>query len=273
MKRFDCDTANWHVYARGARRLQLYRDDGDYLRFLNLLTYALRESGCVLLAYALMSNHYHLVLRGSSAQLTGCMRRLNCMYSHYHNQRYGLDGHTFDGPYNAFRQGTAGILLRSVAYVLFNPVQGGLCVRPQDFVWSCCKSYLNLPDSPLAVDPGQLIKLVHSDPKTAWAWFYRAMELEAKRPARSISTKPTMIELHQEQFRWLLEEARESPDRLKGEDPVVVAMYWARQVGVNPRAIAKVLAQTTVNAIRIKLARFKARLEGNPQLRSRLALT
>ena len=116
------------------------------------------------------------------------------------------------------------------------------------------------------------MKLVNRDTAVSWAWFYRAMELESKRPKKSNSAKPTMMELHQEQFGWFLEQARESSEQVKGEDPVLVAMLWARQVGVSPRAIAKVMGQMTPNTIRLRLARLNRRLEGDPALRARLTL-
>jgi REP element-mobilizing transposase RayT len=272
MRRFNCDTANWHVFARGTRRLRLFRDKQDYTRFLNNLTYALKRSGCVLWAFALMSNHYHLVLRGSSAQLTSCMRRLNMMYSRYHNKRYALDGHTFDGPYQAFRQSTPLLMLHTIAYVFFNPVKGGLCARPEDYPWSCCRCYLNLIGSPLEVDAAALAASIDPDIQRAWTRFHQAMEQQARRPAKTTVRRPTMIELHQEQFEWLVEHANAVSDRLQGESPTLVAMHWARQIGVTPKAIARVLGKSNTGSTRFQLCMFNKRLEADPKLKERLAL-
>src|SRR6185436_13300461 len=172
--------------------------------------------------------HYHLVLRGSSAQLTTCMRRLNMMYSRYHNKRYALDGHTFDGPYQAVRQPTPWLMLHTIAYVFYNPVKGGLCVRPEDYRWSCCPSYLNLPGSLLEVNAARLMATIDPDLKKVWKAFHQAMELQAKRSSSPKVGRPTMIDLHKEQFEWLLNHAKEISNRLEGEDPVLVAMHWAR---------------------------------------------
>jgi len=272
MRRFNCDAANWHVFARGARRLRLFRDDQDFSQFLNYLVYALKESGCVLWAFALMSNHYHLVLRGSSTELTGCMRRLNTMYSRYHNKRYTLDGHTFDGPYQAFRQPTPWLMLHTLAYVFFNPVKGGLSVSPEDYPWSCYRSYLDLEGSPLRVDAGKLMATIDPDLKKVWKSFHLAMELQKRRPSKPTIGRPTMIELHQEQFEWLLEHAKDVSERFQGEDPTLVAMHWAHEIGVTPKAIAQVLGISGTGAIRTRLCRFKQRLSEDADLRKRLAL-
>lgn len=271
MRRFDCGTANWHVFARGARRLQLFREEPDFSQFLIFLGYSLRTSGCTLWAFALMTNHYHLVLRGSSRELTACMRRLNLMYSRYHNRQYNLDGHTFDGPYQAYRQATPLLMLHTIAYVLFNPVKGGLSQQPENYPWSSGRSYLGLPGSPMPVDVPLLMKSMGVPEKTAWTKFHQAMDQEARRPTRP-SLKPGMTELHQRQFEWLLERARELFDRFPDEDPTVVAMHWAREAGVTPKAMANVLGLKQTAPIRTKLFRLNKRLSADPNLRSALTL-
>jgi putative transposase len=270
MRRFDCDTADWHVFARGARRLELIRDNQDCSQFLVFLSAALKKSGCALWAFALMTNHYHLVLRGDSAQLTACMRRLNTHYSRYHNRRYGLEGHAFDGPYQAFRQATPLLTLRCIAYVFYNPVKAGLCVAPEDYPWTCCRCFLGLPGSPFTVDPTPILKSVHADPKIAWKRFHQAMECEARRPTRHVAGKLTMVEVHSQQFEWLLEYAQEHARDLAGEDPKAVAMYWARKCGIAPRAMARALALPNSASIRQTVHRLSQRIAADPKLRSLL---
>ena len=78
----------WHVFARGVRRLTLFYEDFDYLKFLSLLREACLASGCVLYAYCLMANHYHLILKATSPQLSHCMWILNRKYALHHNARH-----------------------------------------------------------------------------------------------------------------------------------------------------------------------------------------
>jgi len=260
MRRLHCDPAPWHVFARGCRRLELFQDDADYARFLQILAYSLRQSGCVLWGFALMANHYHLVLHGSSDQLTACMRRLDGGYSRYHNKRYGHTGHAFDGPYQAFRQRTATLALWTVAYVFANPVQGGLCPRPGDYRWSGYRAFVGEPGSPLPIDVDSLISEVDVEPRRAWALFYQAMQSELSRPPKPSFGRLTMIEVHVQQFERLLEYAKEQAGRLRGEDPAKVAMYWARQCGVTPRAIARALGLASTQEVRNVLHALKERL-------------
>src|SRR5262249_36414557 len=148
MRRIHCGPARWHVFSRGTRRLELFRDEPDYAAFLNCLRFALKESGCLLWAYALMSNHDHLVIFGDSDQVSVCMYHLNRLYATSHNKKYRLGGHAFDGPYGAVRIPTDGMLLWTLAYVFLNPVKAGLCSTAEDYPWSGYRSFIGLEGSP-----------------------------------------------------------------------------------------------------------------------------
>ena len=269
MRRVQSDRIGWHVINRGARRLELFHDNEDYPQFLTFLKYSLAKSGTVLWAYALMSNHFHLVLYASSKELSKCMLRLNRLYSRYHNHKYSLVGHAFDGPYRAFRLGYPLLLLRCIAYVFLNPVTAFIAKDPKDYPWSCYKQYLGLPGSPVDANLQSLFQVVGTDEKTAWGWFHRAMDREARRPKKAVPDGLTMTALHAQQFEWLLDVAREREGNFGGESPELVAIYWARQLGVAPRAIAKVLGKTS-SAVSDMLYRLRQRLKADPTLEAKL---
>lgn len=267
MRRKKRKPIGWHVFARGTRRLQLFHDDQDYLQFIIFLKHALSRSGCALWAFVLMSNHYHLVLYGSSEQLTRCMLALNRLYAVYHNTRYQFSGHCFDGPYQAYPQPSPLLLLRTVAYVFLNPVDAGLSPSPEAYRWSCYRSYTDLVgESLIKVDPAGLMSRVNKSLRTAWELFHRAMEREARRPKLRNPAKFTMVEAHAQQFEWLLEYARERPTQWGGEDPDVVSMYWGKDIGISSRAIARVLRMNDPADVSRLVYRLRKRLESNPQL-------
>ena len=70
MRRVQRDSVGWHVIARGARRLDLFHDEQDFSIFIAVLRRAVEVSGATLWAFAIMTNHYHLVIYASTKQLT-----------------------------------------------------------------------------------------------------------------------------------------------------------------------------------------------------------
>lgn len=272
MRRLHCDTAPWHVFARGARRLELFRDDDDREKFLGILAYSLKKSGCALWAYVLMSNHYHLLLYGDSDQRTACMRRIGWMYSLYYNQRYGLNGHAFDGPYQAYRQRSPLLTLWTIAYVFVNPVKAGLCGKPEAYPWSGYRSFLGLPGSPLDVDISALQPTIDADPKKAWARFRDAMKAEMKRPPKLVTGRLTMIEVHIQEFGWMLDYAQEHPATDVDVDATTLAIYWGRRYGIAPRAIAKVLGMESPREVWEAMKKLTDRIKLEEGLEARLEL-
>ena len=62
----------YHVLNRGNGRRTVFRKEGDYAAFVNLLKLAGERTGTRLIAYCLMPNHFHLTLWPSAT-----MRRAN----------------------------------------------------------------------------------------------------------------------------------------------------------------------------------------------------
>jgi len=117
----------YHIYNRGAHKHNIFHDDKDYQVFTKILSYYLlhpngtaqsillrlsndKERNLVkqgegvaytLLAYCLMPNHFHLMLRQESSEVTisNLMRRLSTTYAPYYNSRYHHSGTIFQGKY------------------------------------------------------------------------------------------------------------------------------------------------------------------------------
>jgi REP element-mobilizing transposase RayT len=250
----------------------LFYEDSDYLQFLSILRNALQQTGCQLWGYALMSNHYHLEPYAPTRNLSELMWRVGREYSLYHNDKHGLKGHTFEGPYQAFRQRTPFFALRTLAYIHNNPVAAGLVGKPEDYRWTSCRSYLGMPGSPLAVNPWPALRLVDRNPSSARAGFKELMERGRKNPPRKRRALPTASEVNQEQFRWLLDHAKRGDGDLDGVPPDKVAIYWGHQAGIPPRAMAAALGGVPVHTVKNALYRVAQILEADPALAPRLGL-
>ncbi|HMR09785.1 MAG TPA: transposase, partial [Polyangiaceae bacterium] len=95
--RIEFPGAVYHVTSRGDRREAIYRDDDDRVRHLDVIAQGLDRFDARVLAYCLMGNHYHLVLRTGQPNLSALMRHINGVYTQIFNRRHALAGHLFQG--------------------------------------------------------------------------------------------------------------------------------------------------------------------------------
>jgi putative transposase len=125
-----------HVYARGNRRQRVFVDERDRLTYLGLLGAVVREFEWRCLAYCLMGNHVHLLVETPRANLGVGIQRLHGVYGRRFNQRHDHRGHLFEGRYNSVLIRSDEQLWTVLRYIAMNPVEAGLCERPDQWRWS-----------------------------------------------------------------------------------------------------------------------------------------
>jgi REP element-mobilizing transposase RayT len=92
------------------------------------------EIGFLLLAYALMPDHIHLVVvPGPSTSLSGIMQSLKGRFARHWNQRLGRRGSVWQPRYYESAVRTEAQLIRWLEYVAHNPVQAGLAKSPEEY--------------------------------------------------------------------------------------------------------------------------------------------
>ncbi len=79
--RIDAPGALHHIIVRGIYRRKIFFDDADRDAFLDRLGDILSNSETACFAWALMTNHLHLLLRTVTAPIATAMRRLLIGYA------------------------------------------------------------------------------------------------------------------------------------------------------------------------------------------------
>ena len=125
----------YHLTSRGTNKCDVFLDDSDRRSFVRRLgTVALnRQVSC--LAYCLMGNHIHLILRGSATGMSATMRDLLGGHAQWFNARHARSGHLFGARYNDVHISSDAQMHAAIRYVALNPVRANLVNHPSDWPW------------------------------------------------------------------------------------------------------------------------------------------
>jgi putative transposase len=134
--REDVAGAVQHVFARGNNRRRIFLDDHDRRLYLAILGRVVRWKRWLCLAYCLLDNHIHLLVETPEPNLGSGIQLLHGRYGTTHNRRHGTSGHVFQGRFGSKRVTTDEQLFTVVRYIARNPVEAGVCGRPEDWRWS-----------------------------------------------------------------------------------------------------------------------------------------
>jgi REP element-mobilizing transposase RayT len=115
-----------HIIARGIERGRIFRDEFDRRDFLERLSELIRETGTRCLAWALMDNHFHLLLKTGRVAVAQVLQRLLTGYAVSYNRRHGRHGHLFQNRYKSILCQEGPYLLELVRYIHLNPVRAGI---------------------------------------------------------------------------------------------------------------------------------------------------
>lgn len=124
--RIDAPGALHHIMARGMDRQKIFRSDVDREDFLKRLGTIIIESHTRCFAWALMPNHFHLLLQTGGVPLASVMRRLMTGYAVGFNRRHRRHGHLFQNRYKSFLCDQDAYLRELVRYIHLNPLRAGV---------------------------------------------------------------------------------------------------------------------------------------------------
>jgi len=126
-----------NVIQRGNNRQRILFDEDDYWVLWERLKAAAERFDCQIHAYALMPNHFHLLLTPTRENGIGkLMQYVGRYYVQYFNQRHDRTGTLWEGRYRATLLDPAAFLLPCSRYIELNAVRAGFVTSPEDYAWS-----------------------------------------------------------------------------------------------------------------------------------------
>jgi len=130
--RIDAPGALQHIMVRGIERRKIFADEADRNSFVERLGRVLTETGTPCYAWALLSNHVHLLLQTGKAPVATVMRRLLTGYAVTFNRRHRRHGHLFQNRYKSILCQRDPYLLELVRYIHLNPLRAQLVRALED---------------------------------------------------------------------------------------------------------------------------------------------
>jgi REP element-mobilizing transposase RayT len=121
--RLDVADTLHHVMARGIERGSIFKNDEDRERFLERLGRLSEEMSTPVYAFALIPNHFHLLLRSGQPGLSRFMRRLLTGYATSYNKRHRRAGHLFQNRYTSIICEEDAYFTELVRYIHLNPLR------------------------------------------------------------------------------------------------------------------------------------------------------
>lgn len=154
----------YHVYNRGSEKRIIFEDRRDYQRFLKTLVYYQLEGPkpklshffqyqtfkpdqankiVEILAYCLMPNHFHLLLKQlKDGGISEMVSKISLSYTKYYNTKYNRVGPLLQGQFKAVLMESDEQLIHVSRYIHLNPLASFLVKDLSQFEWSSYQEYI-----------------------------------------------------------------------------------------------------------------------------------
>ncbi len=126
--RLHIDGGCYHIMGRGLERRYIFASDADKTDFLIRLEHALSKTSTVCMAWAVMSNHYHLLLRVGTQPVGILMSGILGGYASQYNRRHQRVGYVFQNRFASILCEEEAYFLELIRYIHLNPVRAGVVV-------------------------------------------------------------------------------------------------------------------------------------------------
>ena len=132
----------YHIMLRGINQQNIFEDEEDNKKFIDILERYKTEIDYKIYAYCLMGNHVHLLVKEGKEELSNTMKRIGTAYVYWYNWQYGRKGHLFQDRYKSEAVENDRYFLTVLRYIHQNPIKAGLVKDIETYEWSSYKEYI-----------------------------------------------------------------------------------------------------------------------------------
>ena len=133
----------YHIMLRGINQQQIFEDEEDYQKFIEIIKNYQAICEYKIFAYCLMGNHVHLLMEFKKEPIEQAFKRIGSKYVYWYNVKYQRKGHLFQDRFKSEPVDDDPYFLTVIRYIHQNPVKAGLCKKVEEYKYSSYGEYLN----------------------------------------------------------------------------------------------------------------------------------
>ena len=133
----------YHVIFRGVAKQIIFEYDDDYGKFLTVLRKYQPICGYKIIAYCLMSNHVHLLIKPGEIPLDRIFQRIIPSFVYWYNKKYIRVGSLFQARFRSTPINNLSKFFTVIRYIHQNPIKAAICDHPSQYRYSSYKKYFD----------------------------------------------------------------------------------------------------------------------------------
>ena len=136
-------TGLYHVIFRGINHQNIFEEESDFLKLINVLMEIKLEKCFEIYAYCLMSNHVHLFIKEREyGEIIKIMHKLLTIYAGWYNKKYQRSGSLIGNRYKSEPIEDERYIFSLIRYIHQNPLRAGIAKNIESYRWSSYCDYL-----------------------------------------------------------------------------------------------------------------------------------
>ncbi|MBP1924539.1 REP element-mobilizing transposase RayT [Sedimentibacter acidaminivorans] len=137
------NTGIYHIMTRGINKEQIFKKEINKVKILEIIKILKEDVQFDAIAYCIMDNHIHLLIKAEENELRTLMKKLNVKYAMHYNSAEKRNGHVFQDRFRSEAVEDDKYMLGAIRYIHNNPVKVGIVKNVLEYQWSSAKDYIN----------------------------------------------------------------------------------------------------------------------------------
>ncbi|MFZ7133092.1 MAG: transposase [Eubacteriales bacterium] len=161
-------TGIYHIMIRGIDRTDIFRDEDDKDKFIEILEKVKKEMDFELYGYCLMDNHAHFIIKENEVSISLIMKKICGTYGGWHNYRHHRVGHLFQDRFKSECIESNAYFIAVLKYILTNPLKVRMVDNLKEYKWSSYQEYIKKEN---ITDTEYFLGMLNENKKKAQKYF------------------------------------------------------------------------------------------------------